>query len=200
MLVYCLNNPTNGCDPCGTCFHRLDFWNDCAKCGGRTFGDKVHAVADWCANAYNYVTNTDSTTAKNNLSRDGFTFYKGTPVFSADWLGTAAFSFGIIAIGSDNLQRADFNQTLNHEYGHAVHLQQVGISTYAVTTAIPSLVGAGLYHVSPYIQRNYDNLPWERTADYLGGVNRGYAPGADAIGSIFWCYTLIHSALTQIPR
>lgn len=30
-----------GCDPCGTCFHRLDFWNDCEKCGGETIGEKL---------------------------------------------------------------------------------------------------------------------------------------------------------------
>ena len=32
MFAYCLNNPVNGCDPCGTCFHRWDFWNDCEEC------------------------------------------------------------------------------------------------------------------------------------------------------------------------
>ena len=29
MFAYCLNNPVNGCDFCGKCFHRWDFWNDC---------------------------------------------------------------------------------------------------------------------------------------------------------------------------
>ena len=32
MFAYCANNPTNGCDPCGTCIHRWDFWNNCEKC------------------------------------------------------------------------------------------------------------------------------------------------------------------------
>ncbi len=41
MFIYCLSNPVNGCDPCGTCFHRWDFWNDCEECGGKTFGEKV---------------------------------------------------------------------------------------------------------------------------------------------------------------
>ena len=41
MFAYCLCNPTNGCDPCGTCFHRLDFWNDCKDCGGQTIEDKL---------------------------------------------------------------------------------------------------------------------------------------------------------------
>ena len=41
MFAYCLNNPVNGCDPCGTCFHRWDFWNDCENCGGQTIKDKL---------------------------------------------------------------------------------------------------------------------------------------------------------------
>ena len=41
MFAYCLNDPANGCDPCGTCFHRLDFWNDCKDCGGQTIEDKL---------------------------------------------------------------------------------------------------------------------------------------------------------------
>ena len=32
MFAYCINNPVNGSDPCGTCFHRWMFWKDCAKC------------------------------------------------------------------------------------------------------------------------------------------------------------------------
>ena len=41
MYAYCLNNPMNGYDPCGTCFHRWDFWNDCDKCGGKKLGEKI---------------------------------------------------------------------------------------------------------------------------------------------------------------
>ena len=58
MFAYCLNNPVNGCDPCGTCFHRWDFWNDCEKCGGKTLGNKVDDAIEWCVdkgNTINYV-------------------------------------------------------------------------------------------------------------------------------------------------
>lgn len=47
MFVYCLNSPLAGCDPCGTCFHRWDFWNDCDSCGGRTLGDKCNDFLNW---------------------------------------------------------------------------------------------------------------------------------------------------------
>jgi len=45
MYTYCLNNPVNGYDPCGTCFHRWDFWNDCDKCGGKNLGTKIGDAA-----------------------------------------------------------------------------------------------------------------------------------------------------------
>ena len=52
MFAYCLNNPANGSDPCGTCFHRWDFWNDCAKCGGATIGDKWNNYIAVTTNIY----------------------------------------------------------------------------------------------------------------------------------------------------
>lgn len=45
VFTYCLNSPVNGCDPCGTCFHRWDFWNDCEKCGGKTWNEKLYGFA-----------------------------------------------------------------------------------------------------------------------------------------------------------
>jgi hypothetical protein len=32
MFAYCLNNPVNGSDPCGTCFHQWKFWEACENC------------------------------------------------------------------------------------------------------------------------------------------------------------------------
>ena len=55
MFAYCMNNPTNGCDPCGNCFHRLDFWNDCEKCGGKTIEEKWTDVVSWCKEATNQI-------------------------------------------------------------------------------------------------------------------------------------------------
>ena len=41
MYAYCNNAPVMGHDQCGSCFHRWDVWNDCEKCGGKTFGEKM---------------------------------------------------------------------------------------------------------------------------------------------------------------
>ena len=43
---YCNNTPVNGCDPCGTCLHRLDFWNDCEECKSKSFKDQVLQLVD----------------------------------------------------------------------------------------------------------------------------------------------------------
>ena len=55
MSSYCLNNPVNGCDPCGTCLHRWDFWNDCEKCGGKTIEDKWDGFTTWVVGTYNRI-------------------------------------------------------------------------------------------------------------------------------------------------
>ena len=51
MYTYCLNNPVNGYDPCGTCLHRWDFWNDCDKCGGKNLGTKIGDAVSAVGNA-----------------------------------------------------------------------------------------------------------------------------------------------------
>jgi hypothetical protein len=111
----------------------------------------------------------------------------------ADLFGEgSAFSFGIIVLDITiaDKQPAAFAQDLNHEYGHAVHASQVGLPVYAVTTAVPSLISAGLSSVSPWVRENYYSLPWERTADYLGGVDRGnYLSGSNTAATLFWLQT-----------
>lgn len=49
MFAYCNNNPVNGCDPCGTCFHNWKFYN-CEKCA--MFWD---GVGKWCVDTYDML-------------------------------------------------------------------------------------------------------------------------------------------------
>jgi hypothetical protein len=109
-------------------------------------------------------------------------------------MGSSALSFGIILLGSENLNQDSFENTLNHEYGHKVHMQQIGVTDYFLTTAIPSLMGAALHKDS--FGFTYYDMPWERTADYLGGVNRDYLPNTNKMAAIFWACTLVCSAIT----
>ena len=61
LYAYCLSNPINGIDPCGKCVHRLDFWNDCDACGGRTIKDKYNEFKTGITDAFyeikSYVSN-----------------------------------------------------------------------------------------------------------------------------------------------
>ena len=190
LFAYCGNNAPNACDPCGTCLHRWDFWNDCDSCGGRKINDKWNDFSNWCTNTYgeikNFVTNDDIITTKLNLQKYGFSFYKGVPVIITNILPEAACSCGLIILGSD-YKYGDyylFEDTLKHEYGHALHFQQIGIGTYSITIALPSVIGA-LCNVQPYY-----NQPWERIANQLGECDGDYPPEVNTWASIYWILTL----------
>jgi len=104
MYIYCLNNPVNGYDPCGTCFHRWDFWNDCDKCGGKNLGtkigDAVSAVGSAVVSAVkavgNFVVDRFSTPEKasNTLCVIGFALD-----FAATYCGLVAIGLSIPTLG-----------------------------------------------------------------------------------------------------
>jgi hypothetical protein len=82
---------------------------------------------------------------------------------------------GSIYLGSDNRSNSKGRSTLNHEYGHVVQSDLLGSLNYFKKIAIPSYVNSkrGLN------DRDYYSQPWERSADYFGGVDRGdYKPGS----------------------
>jgi RHS repeat-associated protein len=183
MFAYCGNNPVNRIDPTGEKFvdWLQDTWN---------------GVCDFFFGAYEFVTNSDASTTQDNLKNYGVSFYNGTLVLSAALpFDESAFSFGIIVMDDyyKTASSSTFSRTLNHEYGHTRHFRQVGLHTYAATVVVPSLIGAGLSYISPWVKTNYRSLPWERVAEHLGDVNGTYLPGSNTAGSIFWIYTLIYS-------
>ena len=47
-----------------------------------------------------------------------------------------AFSFGVIFMGNGDSITSD---VVKHEYGHTVQLKELGLVTYALTVATPSL-------------------------------------------------------------
>jgi len=65
MFAYCNNNPANGCDPCGTCRHRWDFWNDCPTCENKTFIEQLEQDFD---TAIDFIV--DFVTDNNETMRD----------------------------------------------------------------------------------------------------------------------------------
>ena len=193
MFAYCLNNPVNGLDSSGYITEHIS--NRFSYKANNTDGGSLSAT-----NSQNYSrqpsSNTSEATVREVLKQYGIAFYNGTLVVSVDALGYSAASYGLILMGSNNLERSDFADVLNHEYGHAVHYSQIGPIDYLLTTAIPSLIGAGIANMNQSYNKVYYNQPWERTADYLGKIKRDYLPGANTAGAIFYLYTLLVSYIT----
>ena len=190
MFAYCGNNPVSRYDPTGKRYCMVHVYDG----GGGGSSSGAISQESTASRLASIINNQSEAVTQESLRDNGFGFYKGTLVITADILPKgSAFSFGLIALDDmhESTTLQDFSTVLKHEYGHAVHLQQVGLPTYAVTTAFPSLIGAGLASISDYVYANYYNLPWERVADYLGGVNRGYVSGANTCGSLFWLYTYV---------
>jgi len=98
------------------------------------------------------------------LSADTFAFYKGTLVAKIPFMDDNAFSYGIIFLGSN----VTSTETLKHEYGHSVHMDQIGVLSYTVNVFIPSLIG--FWSGVPYDE--YYSQAYEYVADMLGGVER----------------------------
>jgi len=98
--------------------------------------------------------------------------YKGKPVIRIAGLGGRSFSLYGLFI-SPELEPGDRKaiDTVKHEYGHAVQLEQLGIIRYLRHIALPSM--------SSTVQgASYYEQPWEITADLLGGVDRGHSDAA----------------------
>ena len=189
MFAYCGNNPVVLVDPSGNycvMYHTgqsaFDAMNGIVDAGGG--GGQVgppgwnpgvnipklnlNAIDD----AIDYITNTDEQVA---LDAKYFAFYKGQLVIKEDWGFTNGRS-GSFIIMFLNSNETDPN-VVKHEWGHFAQLMIMGLPDFALSVAIPSVLS------DPYDPYYYSN-PWERTADWLGGVERegGYITGSLAWG------------------
>ena len=210
MFAYCINNPVN-CVDSGGCFpctyqdggSMLELMNGIVDAGGGGGGGQV-GPSGWnpgvnipklnlnaVDEAIDYITNTDE---KVVLEAKHFAFYKGALVIKANLKGMlngTAASFGIIVIDTDYTYNQTGIDTVNHEYGHFQHFCQIGAWDYFFTTAVPSMIGAGLDCVGFLPEGLYFNLPWERVADYFGGVTRNeHENWSQGLAAAFWIYTI----------
>lgn len=96
-------------------------------------------------------------------------FYKGSLVVRQNILDGYFSIGGTVFLNSNTSYSSD---DLNHEWGHSIQERILG-KRYFANIAIPSVLN---YHFGsgPYYSK-----PWERTADWFGGVNRGnYVDGS----------------------
>ena len=213
MFAYCGNNPVTRYDPTGreyflACYsdgRAIQAMLQYRSLGGCCSGGDLSSYSGPITGSGDYLlplTHTDPLEAREDLRNNGFTFYKGKLVIMAPLpFDETAASFGIILMDDyyGDTDDKEFADTLNHEYGHAVHASQVGLPVYFATTAIPSLIGAVLSRKVEWIDKNYYSLPWERTADYLGGVDRGdYLSGSNTAATLFWLQTQVAGIMWEI--
>jgi len=194
MFAYCNNNPVAYADPSG---HALvvclkdDHDPTLGMFVGLTGGGGVGGYSYSAVQSFtDYFFNSDEKKVIRNLEESGYAFYRGALVIMSDnpW---GLFSFGIILLNSsasDNLERGV--KTLKHEYGHFLHLWDIGAEDYFYKVVTPSFSGTVLSQLN-MLNTNYYDLPWERIAEIYGDVKRGnYASWSKITALIYWLYTL----------
>ena len=191
LYCYCNNDSVNYVDPTGTAWYNVvwDWMNTIAGvlnpissmtavcsvvvavCQGRW----AEIRDDWNAGCLNPFNQSESVALKAKV----LGFYKGSTIVRQDLIGTCSM-FGTIWAES-NISET----TLRHEYGHSVQ-ERILRKKYLSTVAIPSVSYYWYDVVTNGSSYDYYSTPWERTADWLGGVNRscGYKKGSLAWGIV----------------
>ncbi|MFA5035612.1 MAG: hypothetical protein WC479_00345 [Candidatus Izemoplasmatales bacterium] len=151
--------PVMNVDPYGLSWK--SFWS--------SVGSFFTSVGNIFSGVYDFVTNTSETAVIENKF---ISFYKGQLVIRHNIPNTTSWSiFGImfINLGVKNDQYGI--DTIKHEYGHTVQEARLGTYLYIFRIAVPSVYNCIIG------TNNYYSQPWERSADWFGGVNRGnYSP------------------------
>ena len=205
MFAYCNNNPASCYDPSGAAAISvcngdrnplfIGYWGLGGGGASGSLGGGVgnglkssrQKAQDIVLREVNYLLNSDEQTV---LDAQYIAFYKGIIVIKAPI--EDAFSFGIIVMETG----ATSKNLVRHEYGHLVHLKQIGLPAYLLTAFIPSVIG----YWSGVDYDDYYSQPWEFVADYFGGVNNrlasnkqpyAYAEWAPGAAACYWLITMI---------
>lgn len=190
MFAYCGNNPVSRSDESGHAWYDTlwDWVNTIAgvlnpvststalgsiavaTLDGR-WSDVVHDWNNGCMNPFNQ-SESDALKAK------VLGFYKGSTVVRQDVVGYCS-AFGTLWLNTGNDET-----DIMHEYGHSIQERLMG-PLYWTRIAIPSVIN-NAFGSNEIL--DYYSMPWERTADLLGGVkeNRGYGYKS---GSLAWAIT-----------
>ena len=177
LFSYCNNNPVMYSDPSGHAWYNV-LWDVLniiagtmnpistliaigtivvAMLNGR-WDDLYNDLINGCLNPYNQ---SEEVALKSKV----LSFYKGSTVVRQDIIGYCS-AFGTIWLNSDN---DSFD--LKHEYGHSIQERIMG-PAYWYKIAIPSVLYYWYDVKNSGSSKDYYSMPWERTADWLGGVDR----------------------------
>ena len=189
LYVYCNNNPVMYYDPSGHAWYNV-LWDVLNTIAGTmnpistliAIGTIIVAMLNgrWnelyidlingCLNPYNQ---SEEVALKSKV----LSFYKGSTVVRQDIIGYCS-AFGTIWLNSDN-----GSDDLKHEYGHSIQERIMG-TAYWYKIAIPSVAYYCYDVLVGGSDSDYYSMPWERTADWLGGVkgNRGVGYKQGSLG------------------
>ena len=203
MFAYCMNNPVNNVDSAGMRPVNVNLANHLGEYGGSKTvpvgtsitGEDIIGVMKDIGEAFgrfiDFVTNDDEMRA---LENGPISFYRYRLVVHLPW-DIDPFSFGAIFVGRDAKNWDIAVETMQHEYGHCVHMSQIGVIPYFVTVAIPSLIGHANVEYDEYYSQ-----PWEYIPEILGGVttrpgNNGqpypYSSDASRNAFLYWIFTFL---------
>ena len=186
MFAYCGNNPISRYDPAGKRYFEASPYYSSGE--SNSFSPQPNAPA---MSAEEVV--------RQELRTSGHSTYKGAHVFTLDLpVEGSAFSYGVIVMDTALLDATEdcFSDTLNHEYGHYIHMWQVGPAHYTKNVAIPSLITAAISDANgndfqKWVYDHYFQVPWERIADQLGGVDRNQPSIINTLASLYWCIAFV---------
>jgi len=171
MFAYCNNSPVVFYDNAGTR----------AECVGIDFGAPA-GFATPGALSYNTRSSnkkTGNTDEQIVLEARFAAYYKGKLVIKVP--GYSSFSFGVIFMGNEGDK-----DLLNHEYGHTVQLEALGMMKYCTYVVVPSIICFWGTELGILSDENYYSYPWEYQADQYGGVKRPYKDWAKDNAARYW--------------
>jgi len=163
MYAYCNNNPVNMIDSVGS----WPSWNDLKSGLTNVFNwvddHIVQPVVGFVEDVAEDFKNFDASNQSEEvvLESNYFSFYKGKLVLRTDLERSG--SFGALFISRAENNRQNPQDTVRHEYGHTVQLEELGVIKYTLCIGLPSIFewGSHTYY--------YDGV-YEISADRYGGV------------------------------
>ncbi|RGQ33560.1 RHS repeat-associated core domain-containing protein, partial [[Clostridium] leptum] len=172
LFAYCSNNPIMLTDESGNrvnmaLFNKSKIRKSAESAIPLQTSPQLPPLQQFGAELYQDVVNfnINNTSEEKVIESNWVSAYKGKVVIRHPIKGLSSMSLGVIFL---NKNETEYN-TVRHEYGHCVQLDEVGMLKYLVFVAGPSVKGywSGLSDSAYYSQ------PWEYGADMYGGVDRG---------------------------
>ena len=156
LFTYCFNNPGNMADYNGYFPEWITDW------GEEWWEENVQPIIEFVR----YIQEDKNNFNRNNedemkvLQSYFFSVYKGTTVIRVP--SSRSGTFGAMFLSWRLNADEEGVNTVRHEYGHVIQMEELGVFKFIPAIGIPSILESG--------SKPYYDKPWELTADVYGGV------------------------------